>query len=1189
MQDRHITPSQLALFSRSPVIGAWWEEVHATDPDRAPRPAAKALDQLLYDAGLEHEKVLVARLRAEGKAVAKLDGKQRDSDYEATEAAMRSGVDYIWQASLRNGEMRGSADLLERIEQPSNLGAWSYIPIECKLSSHPKPIYLVQACAYCELLTPILGSRPEQFKLYLGKSQFQTYRSAEFWSWYEQLRQRYRVFRASFNANQEPEHAPGDHGLWEPFIQEELEKRRDLILVAGMRQSQRSKLRAAGINTAEQLAAWPAEQAVMADRAIQARLQEQARIQIAPLQPDGRPAVAIRPPAQQARGLALLPTADAGDIWFDMEGYPNPITGHKLEYLFGACYRDEQGERRFIAWWAHDEPEERIAFDGFMQWVMARRITYPNLHVYHYASYEKTALGNLASRHQLHQPLWDQWLREELFVDLYPIVRHGLLLGAPSYSIKKVEGLYLTEARQQEVTNAADSVVQYAQWIKSNESRSPGRGAGESLRLQELQDYNEKDCESTEELHRYLLGLPIWADSELKHRPNRWDAAELNSDSEATKATERELEILARTLREEVPTKMCDPHAIGSRGMSWGQQKLLAQLIDFQEREGKVEWWEFFNRINGMSAEERDDDTEVIAAAAQEGSAQQLTSQSRGYRYRFSAQQPLKLAAKPGQQLRFAMAPLLEQANGTLIAQEVIKRSDGRAFEVDGVFDADDPCVVTLKLSGRKLSELKGLGHHELPRRVDLIPLPKQIYKRMLGDLLRQAQAWVLERQPLTPAMQHLLERRPIPVLKPLNADVRREPNSTARRMADFLADADGLTLSLQGPPGTGKTTVTGELIARLVQQGKRVAVSSQGHEAINNLLKRTQGQLDDRGHQGLVVKLASSTSEASDQTSLKGTAVQALRESAINRAPDVLGATVFALVREGYADAPFDLLVIDEAGQVSLSNLLYMSQCARNILLVGDQQQLSQPNRAKHPDGSGLSCLDYVMDGRPVVPDDRGVFLATSWRMPPPLTAIVSELFYEGKLRGNNDNAANRVLWKGCQQGLVYQPVEHQGNGSGSDEEVDAISALVDQLLDQPYERLQLRDGVLQVERQTLRPKDILITAPYNLQVNRLQRRLEGRARVGTVDRFQGQEAPVAIHSLTASDGDSAPRGLAFVLDPNRLNVAISRAQCLSIVVGSPQLATGISSSVDGVRQLNRLCRLMAADCQAQPMEASA
>ncbi len=252
--DRRITPSQLALFSRSPVIGAWWEEVHATTPERAPRPKTKALDELLFEAGLKHEEVLVERLKADGKTVVKLDGEQRDADYAATEAAMRSGADYIWQASMRNDEMRGSADLLERIEQPSKLGAWSYIPIECKLSSHPKPIYLVQACAYCELLTPILGERPEQFKLYLGGAQFKPYRSSEFWSWYQQLRQRYRDFRASFDPNQEPEDAPGDHGQWEPFIEDRLESKRDLILVAGMRQSQRYKLRAAGITTIDALA-----------------------------------------------------------------------------------------------------------------------------------------------------------------------------------------------------------------------------------------------------------------------------------------------------------------------------------------------------------------------------------------------------------------------------------------------------------------------------------------------------------------------------------------------------------------------------------------------------------------------------------------------------------------------------------------------------------------------------------------------------------------------------------------------------------------------------------------------------------------------------------------------------------------------------------------------------------------------
>ena len=167
-------------------------------------------------------------------------------------------------------------------------------------------------------------------------------------------------------------------------------------------------------------------------------------------------------------------------------------------------------------------------------------------------------------------------------------------------------------------------------------------------------------------------------------------------------------------------------------------------------------------------------------------------------------------------------------------------------------------------------------------------------------------------------------------------------------------------------------------------------------------------------------------------------------------------------------------------------------------------------------------------------------------------------------------------MLWHRQPQGLLFEPVAHSGNGTGSDEEVDHIAALVEQLLGRPYQRARMQGGELVVDEGMLGPNDILITAPYNVQVNRLKRRLEGRARIGTVDKFQGQEAPVAIHSLTASDGDSAPRGLGFLLDPNRLNVAISRAQCLSIVVGSAALSTGISRSVEEVHQLSRLCRLI-------------
>jgi len=1189
MKNRLITPSQLALFSRSPVIGAWWEELHVIDEIRAPRPATKSLDQLLFDSGLEHEELLIKQLKNDNKTVAELAGKQSELDYKNTEAAMLSGVDFIWQASLRNAEMRGSADLLERIEEPSLLGAWSYIPIECKLSSHSKPIYIVQACAYCELLEPILGHIPDQFKLYLGgkksEEQFQKYHRKDFWSWYELLRQRYRDFRSSFDASNEPEDAPGDHGLWEPFIEQRLEDKRDLKLVAGMRQNQRSKLRSAGITTIEQLAALNDIQVIpVMNSDLLKRLREQASIQIATQEDAQRPAYRVRPHEQQAGGLALLPAPDTGDIWFDIEGFPDPISGEKLEYLFGACYRDEAGELKFMPWWAHTPDEEKQAFNGFIQWVQERRVRHPNLHVYHYASYEKTAIGNLAARHLLHQPLWDQWLREELFVDLYPIVRRGLLIGAPSYSIKKVERLY-SDARSEEVESAADSVVQYAEWRKSKQSGIPGCDEGQSLLLQELQDYNQRDCEVTEGLHRFLLNLPEMANADF--RANRWgDTHEQGSEAEATADRDRELEFVARTLLEEIPESTVEPEAVGPRGLSWHGHRLMSLLIDFRGREDQVSWWEFYNRLK-LTQQEREEDSEVITAASFQGSETVKTSMI--HRYHFDPSQPLKLV-DDGRSISVALVPLQAHTGGFSGGDPLGDPEKGdRAIGFSAELDGDNPGTVLLPIGAKKRTSLEAMGHSGdvLPRHVDLIPFPFQV-RGYLDNLVRIAQAWVNQCVPLPPAMVQLLEHRPVRGLVALNARIRQDPSEAANVMAELLLQSDGLALSLQGPPGTGKTTVTGELIARLVGAGQRVAVSSNTNEAICNLLRRTQLCLKDRSDHAVVVKAATSTSLKADQLALSGTAAQALVEKsliALPTPPAVLGGTVYTLVKDAYDETTFDLLVIDEAGQVSLSNLLYMSRVARNILLVGDQQQLSQPNRAAHPEESGLSCLDYVMQEHAVVPADRGVFLATSWRMPPALTEMVSELFYDGQLQAASCNTANQVHWDGPKQGIVFEAVHHSGNSTLSEEEVEHIAALVERLHGRTYQRARLVDGVITTENGLLGKKEILIIAPYNMQVNRLQKRIGDKARIGTVDKFQGQEAPVAIYSLTASDGDSAPRGIDFLLDPNRLNVAISRAQCLSIVVGSPELATGISNSIANVQRLNRLCRLMAA---GQRMEGS-
>ncbi|WP_236550522.1 TM0106 family RecB-like putative nuclease [Cyanobium sp. Copco_Reservoir_LC18] len=1147
-----------------------------------------SLDELLFASGVEHEQVLLADLEAEGADVHRQkpvdpDGPPQEQDYANTLEAMREGRQFIHQAALRNGEMRGWADLLQRVDDTnSRLGGWSYLPIECKLSSHPKPIYLVQACAYCELLEPLLGHRAEEFRLYLGGKRFRSYSSSTFWAWYEQLRQRYRDFRAGFDPLGEPEDEPGDHGLWTAFIDQRLEEKKDLILVAGMRRTQRAKLRAAGIPTIDALAALaPGSSVSGLDPEILERLREQAEIQTVPAQADGRPAYRVRPVDQQERGLAALPAADPGDVWFDMEGYPDPITNTKLEYLFGVCFRDSGStDIAFKAWWAHDPPAEKAAFEGLVDWIAERRQRHPALHVYHYASYEKTALGTLASRHQTRERLIDQWLSEGVLVDLYPIVRHSLLLGAPSYSIKKVELLY-QPAREGAVETAADSVVQYAEWQRSGESQIPGEVPAGSPRLQAIEDYNRDDCVSTARLHdflleqRRLLDLP---DQPLVLPGRLEEAAEFGAgdaaESPQARRNREAIETLLRTsevLLRELPAERRDtlqppPPGVdeqaeeaikaaeaepGPRGLSIRLHRLLAQLLPFHLRERKVEWWAFFERLE-QNPDERFADAEVIAAATLESIEEKETARAthKELTYRFDTEQPLKL----------------RNTSGNLLRLYLPEEELSLAAELD-----DDDGKVVLKLPGKKERERADAGRPiSLPARTDLVLFPPDISQHLRAHLARQASGWVDAKEPLPAAMQHLLERRTMPELEPINARTRQDPGRTPAELAGFLATANGVALALQGPPGTGKTTVTAELIAQLAARGQRIAVSSNSHPAINHLLRRCQAAMEINGNKARVVKCTGSTARPEDEEGVEGTAISCVQQKHLMPEMAVVGGTVFVFAK--HEGDPFDLLVIDEAGQVSLANLLAMAFCARNILVVGDQQQLSQPTRAAHPGDSGLSCLDYVMEQHAVVPPDRGVFLATSWRMAPPLAQVVSELFYEGELTAAPANAANRVEWSGAAQGLLFQPVLHSDNSTGSDEEVEQVAALMAALRGQPFRRAS-RAGL---ESGVLDWSEILITAPYNVQVARLRRRLGPEARIGTVDKFQGLEAAVAIHSLTSSDAMLAPRGLGFLLDPHRLNVAISRGQCLSIVVGSPSLASGIATQVEEVIQLNRLCRLM-------------
>ena len=1164
-----ITPSKLSTFSRSPDIGAWWDELESRGLFEGNKPDVSSLDQQLFADGLRHEQVLLSKLEEKGHRIARLPGKQTEADYSATKAAMAEGFDFIHQASLRNEEMRGSADLLRRIELPSDLGQWSYIPIECKLASKPKTTFLVQASAYCELLTPLLGHRPEQFELYLGGGCFQHYTTDQFWAWYQLLRQRYQVFRASFDPLAVPEDRPGDHGSWSAFVEQRLAEQRDLMLVANMRQSQRLKLRANGITTIDALASLPSDVIVpgISPDTLH-ELRQQAELQLTPPGPNGKPAYRIRP-LVQGKGLSALPPEDTGDIWFDMEGIQDSVAGTKLEYLFGTCYRETPGNKaQFKAWWAHNSLEEKKAFQQWVDWVEARRRVYPKLRVYHYASYEKTAMRRLAQQHSTREAEIDEWLRSGLLVDLLPIVTGSIVLGEPSYSIKKVERLYM-DRREAEVTNAGDSVVAYLNWQNSGEAALPGDLPDHSPLLQGIENYNREDCESTVLLHDWLLNLR--SEQGLPQQP-------LTLDAEENDAKEPwPLEQLGAVLLAEIPeAQQGDPAANasndvllaqekrGPRGLTWRVQRLLAQLLAFHHREAKVAWWSYFDRRTKADQSSGDliDDAEAIADAlwsSMEARESKLTGADY-HTFSFDPSQPLKLSAGSGDRGLQVEIP----ETGLKLSVESLDAERGR---------------ITLKLPWRKRDQRHATGLSDgIPQGItSLIKVPADISEGLRDSLLEQANHWLSGNQPLPQAMMQLLERQPISKLIDLNEAIRLEPNSVIQQLTAFLAETNGCALALQGPPGTGKSTVTAQVIAELVGKGKRVAISSNSHAAINNLLRKCKAScgLSDQGE--VVVKCSSSKTEEQ----LEGSGIPLVPAHALTDDMAVVGGTTWMFCREELANH-FDVLVIDEAGQMSMANLLVMARCARTILLVGDQQQLAQPSQADHPGDSGLSCLEYLMQGAHVVPVDKGVFLATSWRMEPSLTAMVSKLFYDGRLNANPTNAINAIRWRQpCigsagdsmpAQGLVFDPVEHVGCSVSSDAEIDRIEQLVDALLGSSYCHAEAGGE----QRGVLGPDQILITAPYNVQVKRLQQRLGKKARVGTVDRFQGQEAPVAIHSLTASDGDLAPRGLGFLLEPNRLNVAISRAQCLSIVVGCPGLTTGIANTVQEAEQINRLCRII-------------
>ncbi|MFN2640727.1 MAG: TM0106 family RecB-like putative nuclease [Actinomycetota bacterium] len=1078
---------------------------------------------LLVAKGEEHESRYLEALEAKGYSVAIID--RGPTAEEQTLQAMRAGAAVIYQAGFAHGDWIGYADFLIKVDTPSDLGAWSYEVGDTKLARKPKPYYLLQLCFYSEHVARLQGTAPELMHLILGDGAQERYRIKDFDAYFRRARAEFLTTIADASAATYPfvvRHC--EICDWSEYCKKRREDDDHLSLVATIRRSQIIRLNEAGITTLEALAEAPEPIDVHGVSAHAAGgLHLQAVLQLHHRR-TGEHVYEILPPEGPERGFALLPEASDGDVFFDMEGDPWFENG-ALEYLFGAVVL-EHGEPAYKQWWAHTHEEERAAFEGFVDFLMERLNQYPNMHVYHYAFYEQSALKRLMGSHATREIEVDHLLRSKVFVDLYKVVRQSLRVSQPGYSIKKLEAFYM-DAREQEIKGGAESILEYEKFI---DSRDP-------VILEHIREYNEVDCRSTLHLRDWLLERSREAEKLYPDGPGALEIPPEKEPTERVVAQRAEIERLSAALLDGVP----ETPELRTKGQQ--AQWLLAQLLDWHRREEKPEWWALFERM-GSTPEELLDDPECIAGLDPDhGHRPVAVKKSVIHRLTFPPQE-YKLSAN-----KAVREPATNTPAGTLLD---VNDAEGWLLLRRGPTLADQPLPRAIGPEQPRSSDGMRMAIMRFAASVVENGIDGDGPYRALRDVLLRNLPRLRGRLPGVPP--------------PIDAD------DSAGEATHIVRDLDDSLLFIQGPPGSGKTYTTARVIVTMMREGKRVGISSNSHKAIHNLLTEVEQCAKKTRFEFRGIKKSTADDDGSTFEGLGFIENESDAKAIGGRLTEVnlVAGTVFLFSNDDL-DQAFDVLFVDEAGQISLANAAAMGTAARNLVLVGDPMQLGQPTKGSHPPGAAASVLEHLLGDDPTVPPERGLFLKHSWRMHPKVCGFISTVMYEDRLEAHPGNEV-RCIEEGGRlggTGLRFLPVAHEGNVQKSPEEAERIRAEVAALMGKSFTD---KDG----SQRPLTLEDILVVAPYNAQVNCLRESLPEGARVGTVDKFQGQEAPVVLFSMATSSGDELPRTLEFLFSRNRLNVAMSRAQCLAVLVCSPKLLNVRCRTVDQMRMVNALCRFV-------------
>lgn len=1106
-----------------------------------------------------------------------------DEAVARTNAAFESAAPVVFQATFATERFIGFADFIVR--QPSG----RYRVQDAKLARRAKVTALLQLAAYAEQLERVGVPIDETAELLLGDGSSSAHRLADITPVYRRRAERLTAIITERETDTQSVRW-GDERYTAcgrcPTCAAEVDRTHDVLGVGGMRMTQRERLLAAGISTIDELATSIGSIDGVLDSTLenlraQARLQltteraresaEATRADAAGTEPDGplerpSPPVPPVPPAFEVRdapALSAIPAPSSGDLFFDFEGDPLYTEGDGrdlgLDYLFGMV----DDNATFTAFWAHDFAAERTALVDFLEFVKLRRHTHPDLHIYHYAPYERTHLVSIAARHGVGEADVDQLLADGVLVDLYAIVKRAVRVGSHSYSIKKLEPLYMrNELREADVKAGDDSIIKYA---RASELRNTPDGtidpesgvsaahAAQAI-LDDLGDYNRYDCVSTLRLRDWLLE---------QAREQHITPAEIALDPEFEPARYEPSPLATHLAGLAGASSPANPRDSDHTALA-----LASAAIDYNKREEKSFWIHHFLRATQPieSWEETRDLLLVDPHRSREASPWQPNQRGANFR------RQVRLVGRAGAGSKFSVDAsvfLMYDVPAPFAARSRIAgEREFRPARIVAV--GDDGESLTVEESG-----VDGQTWNTFPLAVTPGAPPNSAALRAAIDEWASPIPRAWPTMPDNPALD-ILRRRPPRArggLAPLDSahDYVAAVTESVRRL-------DHSYLAVQGPPGTGKTYLASRAIERLVREhGYRIGVVAQSHAVVENVLNAVITA-------GLPTEQVGKACKPGSNTALHRFTVLANKDhmsrftAPLSSSGFVVGGTAWDFCNvKRVPRGSLDLLVVDEAGQFSLASTVAASVSAANLLLLGDPQQLPQVSQGQHPEPVDTSALGWIADGHDVLPPDLGYFLAESRRMRAEVASPVSRLSYEGELHSHS-TAAKREI-DGVSPGVTAEAILHTGNTTESPQEAAAVVARVRSLIGRDFTDLE-GGGPIAAAPRPLEQRDIIVVTPYNAQMHCVRDSLDAAGYpdvpVGTVDKFQGQEAAVAIVSLAASSAAAAPRGIEFLLLKNRLNVAISRAQVAAYLIYSPALCDAIPHTAAGVAQLSAFIRLV-------------